>query len=354
MSEIIKILVVDDSAFMRKSITLLLESDKNLKVIGTAVDGFDAISKIKLLNPDIVTLDIEMPRMDGLTALRHIMTECPKPVLMLSSLTTEGAEETIKALELGAIDFIPKSISIGNASIGGVKADLLRKVKEIFNNKLLLRKINLLKKDKVATIPKIKQNSGNLPIKIYKAVGIGISTGGPISLQKIVPLFSDRIRVPIFIVQHMPPKFTTSLAERLNKLSQLEVKEAEKGEVVRNGVVYIAPGGFHMIIKQDGLGNKLIDISEQPAQSLHRPSVDVMLESIQNAYGKNILGIIMTGMGKDGFEGIKKLKNIGGYCLAQDEESCVVYGMPRAVIENGLADAIASLNDIPQIINQVI
>lgn len=354
MSEIIKILVVDDSAFMRKSITLLLESDKNLKVIGTAVDGFDAISKIKLLNPDIVTLDIEMPRMDGLTALRHIMTECPKPVLMLSSLTTEGAEETIKALELGAIDFIPKSISIGNASIGGVKADLLRKVKEIFNNKLLLRKINLLKKDKVATIPKIKQNSGNLPIKIYKAMGIGISTGGPISLQKIVPLFSDRIRVPIFIVQHMPPKFTTSLAERLNKLSQLEVKEAEKGEVVRNGVVYIAPGGFHMIIKQDGLGNKLIDISEQPAQSLHRPSVDVMLESIQNAYGKNILGIIMTGMGKDGFEGIKKLKNIGGYCLAQDEESCVVYGMPRAVIENGLADAIASLNDIPQIINQVI
>lgn len=354
MSEIIKILVVDDSAFMRKSITLLLESDKNLKVIGTAVDGFDAISKIKLLNPDIVTLDIEMPRMDGLTALRHIMTECPKPVLMLSSLTTEGAEETIKALELGAIDFIPKSISIGNASIGGVKTDLLRKVKEIFNNKLLLRKINLLKKDKVATIPKIKQNSGNLPIKIYKAVGIGISTGGPISLQKIVPLFSDRIRVPIFIVQHMPPKFTTSLAERLNKLSQLEVKEAEKGEVVRNGVVYIAPGGFHMIIKQDGLGNKLIDISEQPAQSLHRPSVDVMLESIQNVYGKNILGIIMTGMGKDGFEGIKKLKNIGGYCLAQDEESCVVYGMPRAVIENGLADAIASLNDIPQIINQVI
>lgn len=354
MSEIIKILVVDDSAFMRKSITLLLESDKNLKVIGTAVDGFDAISKIKLLNPDIVTLDIEMPRMDGLTALRHIMTECPKPVLMLSSLTTEGAEETIKALELGAIDFIPKSISIGNASIGGVKADLLRKVKEIFNNKLLLRKINLLKKDKVATIPKIKQNSGNLPIKVYKAVGIGISTGGPISLQKIVPLFSDRIRVPIFIVQHMPPKFTTSLAERLNKLSQLEVKEAEKGEVVRNGVVYIAPGGFHMIIKQDGLGNKLIDISEQPAQSLHRPSVDVMLESIQNVYGKNILGIIMSGMGKDGFEGIKKLKNIGGYCLAQDEESCVVYGMPRAVIENGLADAIASLNDIPQIINQVI
>lgn len=354
MSEIIKILVVDDSAFMRKSITLLLESDKNLKVIGTAVDGFDAISKIKLLNPDIVTLDIEMPRMDGLTALRHIMTECPKPVLMLSSLTTEGAEETIKALELGAIDFIPKSISIGNASIGGVKEDLLKKVKEIFNNKLLLRKINLLKKDKVATIPKIKQNSGNLPIKIYKAVGIGISTGGPISLQKIVPLFSDRIRVPIFIVQHMPPKFTTSLAERLNKLSQLEVKEAEKGEVVRNGVVYIAPGGFHMIIKQDGLGNKLIDISEQPAQSLHRPSVDVMLESIQNVYGKNILGIIMSGMGKDGFEGIKKLKNIGGYCLAQDEESCVVYGMPRAVIENGLADAIASLNDIPQIINQVI
>lgn len=354
MSDIIKILVVDDSAFMRKSITLLLESDKNIKVIGTAEDGLDAINKIKLFNPDLVTLDIEMPRMDGLTALKHIMIECPKPVLMLSSLTTEGAEETLKALELGAVDFIPKSFSIGNASIRGVKEDLIKKVKEIFNNKILLTKINLLKKDKIAISTKVPQNSHKLPLKVYKAIGIGVSTGGPISLQKILPLFSEKIRIPIFIVQHMPPKFTTSLAERLDKLSQLEVKEAQNGEIVRNGVVYIAPGGFHMIIKKDSIGNSVINISEKPAQSLHRPSVDVMLESIQEVYGKNILGIIMTGMGKDGFEGIKKLKTIGGYCLAQDEESCVVYGMPRAVIENGLADVIASLNDIPQIINQVI
>ena len=188
----------------------------------------------------------------------------------------------------------------------------------------------------------------------YKALAIGISTGGPISLQKVIPLLPEKIRVPIFVVQHMPPKFTTSLAERLNAISSVEVKEAENGEIVRQGVVYIAPGGFHLTLLRDKLSNVVIQTSELPKDILYKPSVDIMIDSVQSIYGKNILCVIMTGMGKDGLESIKKLKSVGGHCIAQDEESCVVYGMPRAIVDNGLADIVASLDEIPKIINQAI
>ena len=177
----------------------------------------------------------------------------------------------------------------------------------------------------------------------YSALAIGISTGGPISLQKVVPLLSEKTNIPIFIVQHMPPKFTASLADRLNSLSKLQVKEAEDNEIVKNGVVYIAPGGFHLKLNRDKANNVKIKISDKPDDVLNKPSVDVMLKSLHEIYGKNILGVIMTGMGKDGLEGIKKLKADGGHCIAQDEESSVVYGMPRAIVENGLADVVASL-----------
>jgi len=354
MDRKIKILVVDDSAFMRKSLSLLLESDTSIKVIETAVDGLDAIEKIKKLAPDIVTLDIEMPQMDGIKALEKIMKECPTPVIMVSSLTTEGADETLRALELGAVDFIPKASSFVSVSITAIKEDLIRKVKEIYKNKSVIKRVNYLNNSFAFN----KQNNykpnilSKLPIMPYKALAIGISTGGPISLQKVIPLLSEKIRIPIFIVQHMPPKFTASLAERLNALSALEVKEAENGELAKNGVVYIAPGGFHLTLMRDNSNNVIIQTSELPQDVLHKPSVDVMMDSVQKIYGKNMLGIIMTGMGKDGLEGIKKLKSIGGYCIAQDEESCVVYGMPRAIVDNGLADIIASLEDIPKIINR--
>ena len=348
----IKVLVVDDSAFMRKSLSLLLESDPQIEVIATATDGLIAIEKIKSLKPDIVTLDIEMPKMDGITALGKIMKECPTPVIMVSSLTIEGADVTLKALELGAVDFIPKEMSFISVAITGIKEELIRKVKTIFKNKSVLNRVNKLSapsSHKPAT-----QSTSKLPSFNYKALGLGISTGGPISLQKVIPLLSEKIQVPVFIVQHMPPKFTASLAERLNNLSPLEVKEAQNGELVRGGVVYIAPGGFHMTLKKDNMGNTLIETSEMPSNLLHRPSVDLMLESVQKVYGKHMLGVIMTGMGKDGLEGIKKLKASGGYCIAQDEDSCVVYGMPRAIVDNGLADIVASLEEIPKIINQAI
>jgi len=352
MLEQIKVLVVDDSAFMRKSLGLLLESDPKIKVIGTATDGLIAVEKVKKLKPDIVTLDIEMPNMDGLAALERIMKECPVPVIMVSSLTIEGADVTIKALELGAVDFIPKEMSFVSVAITGIKEELVGKVKAICKSKKVLTKVNVVNSSSkpVGT----KRSVLKLPAKQYRALAIGISTGGPISLQKVVPLLSSNLRMPVFIVQHMPPKFTASLAERLDNLSSLEVKEAEDGEVVRNGVVYIAPGGFHMLVKKDKLNNNIIGISNLPSDVLHKPSVDVMLQSVQDIYGKNMLGVIMTGMGKDGLEGIKRLKASGGHCIAQNEETCVVYGMPRAIVDNGLADIVASLEDIPKLINQAI
>ena len=351
MQNQINVLVVDDSAFMRKSLSLLLESDPQIKVIATATDGLMAIEKIKKLKPDIVTLDIEMPKMDGITALGIIMKECPTPVIMVSSLTIEGADVTLKALELGAVDFIPKEMSFVSVAITGIKEELVSKVKTIHKSKPVAKKVHRISTQH-SSKPTTVRVTGKLPALRYRALGLGISTGGPISLQKVIPLLSDKIKVPIFIVQHMPPKFTASLADRLNSMSALEVKEAEDGEVVRNGVVYIAPGGFHMTLQKDKITNVIVKISESPNNVLHRPSVDVMLDSVQQIYGKSMLGVIMTGMGKDGMEGIKKLKASGGHCIAQNEETCVVYGMPRAIVDNGLADIVASLEEIPKLINE--
>ena len=355
MNDKIKVLVVDDSAFMRKSLSMLIESDPKIEVIATAVDGLDGLNKVKNLRPDIVTLDIEMPKMDGLTALKHIMKQSPTPVLMVSSLTKEGAESTLKALELGAVDFIPKASSFVSVAIADIKEDLIKKIKTFARKKSLVNRVNNLSGR--STRPAGNVGASNvvkpLPPMKYNALAMGISTGGPISLQKIVPVLSSNISVPVFIVQHMPPKFTASLAQRLNSMSSLEVKEAENNEVVRKGVVYIAKGGFHMIVKKVGI-NIVIETSEMPKEHLHKPSVDVLFDSIEKVYGKNTLSVIMTGMGKDGLEGVKKIKSVGGHCIAQNEDTCVVYGMPRAIVENGLADTIAPLEEIPTIINKAV
>ena len=347
---------MDDSAFMRKSISLMLESDPDIKVIGQARDGLEGYEMVKSLKPDIVTLDIEMPKMDGITALKKIMSDCPTSVLMVSSLTTEGADITIKALEYGAVDFIPKELSYINVNIIKIKEDLICKIKEIVKQKAVkdrLKRIQRLSGSAPSTVLNYPSAS-DLPKIGYKAIGLGISTGGPFSLQKVIPSLSKKIGIPIFIVQHMPPKFTKSLAERLNGMAELEVKEAESDEVVRNSVIYIAPGGFHMTAVKNSSGIVKIQISKEPSDSLHRPCVDVMLDSVIDVYGKYTLGVIMTGMGKDGLEGIRKLKGLGGYCLAQDESSCVVYGMPKSVTDAGFADVSASLERIPEIINKAI
>ncbi len=353
----IRALIVDDSAFMRKSIEIMLKSDDQIEVIATARDGKEGYELAKKLRPDIVTMDIEMPRMDGLTSLKKIMHDCPTAVIMISSLTSEGAESTLQAMELGAVDFIPKELSYINVNIINIRDDLIRKIKAIVKQRSLrdrLARLQQLSKRNTTTIAANVKTYKQLPHIGYKAVALGISTGGPMSLQKVVPRFLKKNLIPYFIVQHMPPKFTKSLAQRLDGLSEVEVKEAEHNEPVRNGVVYVAPGGFHMTVKKNGSSGAVIDISEQPTSTLHRPCVDVMIDSVVKVYGKHTMGIIMTGMGKDGLEGIRSLKELGGHCLAQDEESCVVYGMPKSIVDAGFADVIATLEDVAKVINEAL
>jgi two-component system, chemotaxis family, protein-glutamate methylesterase/glutaminase len=357
MARKIKAVVVDDSAFMRKSLSIMLESTGEIEVVATARDGIEGVEMVKTKMPDIVTMDIEMPRMDGLTALQKIMKEFPTPVLMVSSLTTEGAKDTLKALEYGAVDFIPKELSYVNVNIIKIKEDLVAKVKAIVSQRSLglrLQRIHNLNynKNNSPSTPKQDYSSKSLPQIGYRSIALGISTGGPMSLQRVIPKLSKKLSIPMFVVQHMPPKFTKSLAERLNGLSEVEVKEAEDKEIVKGGVVYIAPGGFHMTVEKSTNNHLQILISESPSDTLHRPSVDVMLNSVIKVYNKYTLGIIMTGMGRDGADAIKELKIKGGYSIAQDEESCVVYGMPKAIVDAGYADLVLPLENIANAINK--
>ncbi len=352
----IKAVIVDDSAFMRKSLSIMIGSDVEIEIVGTAKNGLEGYNMVKALKPDIVTLDIEMPVMDGLTSLKKIMADCPTSVIMVSSLTTEGAEATIQALELGAVDFIPKEMSFVSVNIVNIKEELIKKIKAIVKQKKLQSRLEKLQKlgDKNKVVVPQSKASLFVPKIGYKAIGLGISTGGPLSLQKVIPFINDKINAPIFIVQHMPPKFTKSLAERLNSLSPISVKEAENNEVVKKSWVYLAPGGYHMTVIKNGSGDAVINISDRPSDTLHRPCVDVMMRSLIKVYGKQTLGVIMTGMGKDGYEAVKDLKGLGGYCIAQSEETCVVYGMPKAIVDAGYADAIVPLEKIYETINKAL
>ncbi len=339
----VKVLVVDDSAFMRKAISMMIEDDPDIQVIGTARDGFEAIEKVKSLNPDLVTLDVEMPRMDGITALKKIMQEHPLPVLMVSSLTVEGARATVDALSAGAVDFIPKELSYVSLDITRIKGDLIAKIKAISKRRSrLFSKPAKKGLDRVVSSPDVSMPGAQVVV-------MGISTGGPFSLQKVVPSLPADFPVPVAIVQHMPPHFTKSLAERLDSLSRLEVCEAEDGMELLRGKVFIAPGGFHMKFRRAG-GKVRLSVSRAPEDTLHRPSVDVMFSSACELFGGSILATVMTGMGHDGLEGTKLIKSAGGKAIAQDEDSCVVYGMPRSIVEANLADAVVPLESIAAVL----
>lgn len=342
----IKVLVVDDSAFMRKSIAMMLESDPQIKVVATARDGLEAIEKIKTFKPDIVTLDVEMPRMDGLTVLKIIMKECPVPVLMVSSLTTEGAEATLEALKLGAVDFIPKQLSYVSLDIIKIKDELIQKVKSIVNSKYVRRKIYRYEVESIRDV-KFKHVERN-----FEVVAIGISTGGPVALQEVLSRIPENFPAGIVIAQHMPPNFTRLLAERLNSISKIEVREAQTGDKVQPRLALIAQGGKNLIFEKV-LGEKIVKIVDKP-NTLYKPSVDVMMESASEVFGDKVLGVIMTGMGKDGLEGLKKVKERGGYIIAQNEETCVVYGMPKAIVDAGLADSILPLEKIGEAITEIV
>lgn len=350
----IKVLVVDDSAFMRKAITSMLQEDPEIKVIGTARDGVEAIQMVQELKPDVVTMDVEMPRMDGITALKEIMQKCPVPVIMVSSLTTEGAKVTLEALELGAIDFIPKNLAELSVNIVKIKGMLIDKIKTIGKRGLVKRKPLVKPAEPKIEVPKVEIPKTRVTTeRKVGIVSIGTSTGGPKALQEIIPKLPKDFPVPIVIAQHMPPNFTKPFAERLDQLSQLSVKEAEEGETVKPGIVYIAPGRGHMRLKRRGI-ETFVSISEDKEEFIYRPSVDALMLSVADCYPGRALGVILTGMGNDGAKGCKKIKETGGRVFAQSEETCVVYGMPRAVVDAGIADKVVSLEEMAgEIINAV-
>ncbi len=338
----VTVLVVDDSAFMRNVLSKMLESDPGIKVVGTAGNGAEAVEKAAVLRPDVVTMDVEMPGMDGIEALKRIMAENPLPVIMLSSQTSEGARVTLHALELGAMDFVPKNLSESSLDIIKIKAVLVEKVKHLGQRKLLARHARPLRTK--APIPAAACGDRvNMDI-----VAIGTSTGGPKSLQQMIPFLPGNFPVPVLISQHMPANFTKPFAERLDQLSTLEVKEAEDGETARNGVVYIAPGGGHMSLS-GGLPKPTISISHG-GDFIYRPSVDALMSSVAVYFPGRSLGVILTGMGNDGLKGLTSLKRQGGKVIAQDERTCVIYGMPRVVVEAGLADSVLPLGEIPEAI----
>ncbi len=349
----VRILVVDDSPFMRKSLQKMLEEAPDLKVVATARDGIDALEKIEEHKPDIVTLDIEMPRMDGLTCLKKIMATHPLPVLMVSSLTQEGAQATLDALSIGALDFIPKESSFATMSIMQIQQDLQEKVRRLaasprFHPRPPAEPPAARPAPARPAIPAPAPipAGGTLPSSpTAELLVIGSSTGGPKALQDILPALPADLPVPCLIVQHMPSTFTRPFADRLDGLCQVHVKEAEQGEPLKAGTVYIAPGGIHMLYGARG-PKGCVELSPEPVSSLHRPSVDVLFQSVADQYRGPVLAAILTGMGADGAKGMEQLKRKGAHTLAESEESCVVYGMPRAAVERGCVDVIAPLPDI--------
>jgi two-component system chemotaxis response regulator CheB len=347
----VKVLVVDDSAFMRNALSNMLSSDPEIKIVGTARDGLEAIEKIAALKPDIITMDVEMPRMDGISALKHIMEKTPLPVIMVSSITTEGAKVTLDALDLGAVDFIPKNLSDLSINIVKIKEILIEKIKHIARKGLVKKRITPIAATKIEIKPMPVRTIGDRRVGI---VSIGTSTGGPKALQEIIPRLPRDFPVPIVIAQHMPPNFTGPFAERLNQLSQVEVKEANEGDIIKPGVAFIAPGRGHMRVSRRRGIETVVRISENREDFIYRPSVDALMYSVAEFFPGRALGVILTGMGNDGLRGLTELKRTGGRIFAQNEETCVVYGMPKAVVEAGLADKVLSIEEIAgEIVNSV-
>jgi two-component system chemotaxis response regulator CheB len=379
---VMKVLIVDDSAFFRRRVAEILNAHPDLQVVGDAVNGKDAVEKTKLLRPDVVTMDIEMPVMDGITSVRHIMNECPTPIIMFSSLTHDGAKATLDALEAGALDFLPKKFEdIAKDKKEGTKV-LQDRVCALGRRSSMMRRSSAPKPASLdtSTSPKpetpksaaaslsrtssarnaqaTESSSVNRPTisrssvarkssgKSYKLLAIGTSTGGPVALQKVLTGFPSNFKLPIILVQHMPAAFTPAFALRLNSLCKISLKEAEHGDVLKPGVAYLAPGGKQMLIEGRGANATIKILEDDSARMTYKPSVDLSFGSAAKVYGGDVLGIILTGMGADGREGSRMLKQRGAKIWAQDEQSCVVYGMPQAVTVAGISEENIALEEM--------
>ncbi|WP_130908472.1 MULTISPECIES: chemotaxis response regulator protein-glutamate methylesterase [unclassified Pseudomonas] len=364
----VKVLVVDDSGFFRRRVSEILSADSNIQVVGTATNGKEAIDQALALKPDVITMDYEMPMMDGITAVRHIMQRCPTPVLMFSSLTHEGARVTLDALDAGAVDFLPKNFEDISRNPEKVKQLLCEKILSISRSN---RRVSAYSAPAPVAAPAptptpstssygssapVRPAPAPIPVrthaptqsspapkrKAYKLVAIGTSTGGPVALQRVLTQLPANFPAPIVLIQHMPAAFTKAFAERLDKLCRISVKEAEDGDILRPGLALLAPGGKQMMI--DGRG--AVKILPGDERLNYKPCVDITFGSAAKSYGDKVLAVVLTGMGADGREGARLLKQGGSSIWAQDEASCVIYGMPMAIVKAELADAVYSLDDI--------
>lgn len=352
-----RVLIVDDSGFFRRRVKEILEEDPLLEVVGDAANGEEAIQQTAKLKPDVITMDIEMPVMNGIDATRKIMASTPTPIIMFSSLTTDGAKATLDALDAGAMDFLPKRFEDISEDREEAKRLLCQSVRTIAQKKRSLQKtpsptLSTRTKDsdnaktpiRTATPKRIVNVSKNGNIDL---VAIGTSTGGPLALQNVLVDLPESFSKPILMIQHMPATFTPAFAKRLDQLCKITVKEAQDGDKLQAGVALLAPGGKQMSL-EGRAGNATIRITESDPGLTYKPSVDITFNSINKVYPGKTLGIVLTGMGADGREGVRSLKAQGSEIWTQDEESCVVYGMPAAVFDAGLSDHVYSINEFTQ------
>lgn len=332
----IRVLVVDDSAFMRYTVSHHLSGQPDMEVVGQASNGIEGLEQVEALRPDVVTLDVEMPKLDGLGTLRQIMAKRPVPVVMMSSLTKEGAAVTVEALTIGAVDFVTKpSQSISVHQVLGELGDKVRQASRA--------RVRAGGTARAARRTTASANGGEVPDRL---VVIGSSTGGPGALREVVTKLPEDLSAGVLVVQHMPPNFTRSLAERLDELSAIPVKEAGRGDRLRRGQVLLAPGGMHLTINRNGE----VGLNDGPVVNGVRPAIDVTMMSAVAAFGSRVLSVILTGMGHDGRDGARALKGAGGRVFAQDEATSIVYGMPRSVVEAGLADRVLAIDEIAEAI----
>jgi two-component system chemotaxis response regulator CheB len=342
-----RVLIVDDSSFMRMAIRGILSKEPSVEVIGTAADGMEGVEKAIALKPDVITMDVEMPRMDGIAALRQIMAKAPTRVIMVSTLTNEGAKSTFEALDAGAIDYIPKNVTDSLDAQKVFREELVRKVLEAVGSRFVRSTVMPAERPVAAARPVQRTAVGRLAGKKIGYVGIGASTGGPVALQEVLSRIPVNFPYGIIVGIHMPKAFTGPYADRLNTKCSMTIREAVDGDILKPGLALIAPGGMHTTLVRQGGGVmvKVVPTSSYP-HYVYIPSVDLMISTMAEATNGSMLGVILTGMGNDGFKGMQLLKGKGGVTIAQDEATSTIYGMPKACVDGGVADEVLPLGQI--------